>query len=239
MSDGTNLQAFQTALAHCAGLGAGWQPTNPLLDLGDMNTAYAAGHGSVDDFIAQLIPWKVKVNEREATFEGTGKLATRVQAFVASCGASDQNIDDMKGFVRLIHGGRAKKLKIDDPNTPVDESAHNSVSQRGYSDVVEHWNKIIALCNNLGGFYKPNENELKIATLDVMVAGMADKNQDVINAEVPKDNARDTKNVALYDGPTSLFERLRLIKGYLKAAFGATSNEYKQVSGLEIKKPGK
>ncbi len=238
MSDATNLQAFQTALAHITGLGVSYTPTNPVLALLDMQNAYTTAHSLVDDFTANLIPWKLEVNDREETFEGSGKLATRVQAFVASCGATPQDVEDMKGFVRLVHGGRAKKITIDDPNTPEDESKHVSVSQRGYSDVVEHWSKIIALCTGLGGLYKPNENELKIPTLQTLHDDMAAANQSVIDAAVPKDNARTSKNEALYDAPDSLFERLKLLKSYLKAAFGADAPEYKAVSGLQIIKPG-
>ncbi len=237
MSDGTNLQAFQTMLAACVGLGAQYQPTSALIDLSAMQAAYASAHGLVDDFTSALIPWKLKVNAREAKFLGSGKLATRVQAFVASSDASKQDLEDMKGFVRLIHGGRAHRLTIDDPNTPEDESKHISVSQRGYSDVVEHWERIITLCQNLGGNYKPNEVELQIPTLQTMVAGMAEANQEVITAAVPSDNGRIAKNDALYNNPDSLFERLKKVKEYFKAIFGAGSPEYRQISGLAIKKP--
>jgi hypothetical protein len=46
------------------------------------------------------------------------------------------------------------------------------------------------------------------------------------------------KNDGLYDAVDSLYERLRLLKQYLPS-FGTDSPEYKGVSGLEIKKPGK
>ena len=46
-----------------------------------------------------------------------------------------------------------------------------------------------------------------------------------------------TRNAALYDDPTSIYELQKLVKAYVKGAFGASSPQYKQISGLEFTKP--
>jgi len=239
MSDATSLQAFQTAISAATAAGAKYQPTNSILDLGKLQQAFTDAHAGLDDLNTIHIAEKLVINDREAGFIGSGVLATRLQAAVATSGASAQDLADMKGFVRKVHGGRKKKLKIDDPNTPVDESKHISVSQRGYSDVVEHYENIIALLTGLGAAYKVNEVDLQIASVQTMVDGWAALNQSVIDAGIATSNARTVKNGRIYNDDDSLYERLRLMKFYFNQVFGSKSPEYKQISGLEIKKHGK
>jgi hypothetical protein len=239
MSDATNLQAFQTAVAVCAGQGADYQPSNASIESTHIQLALTAAQSAVSDFVNANIAEKLVINDREEGFAGSGALATRLQAAVEACGASANDVEDMKGFVRKVHGGRAKKLAIDDPSTPEDESKHISVSQRGYSDVVQHYTHIIQLLTSLGAQYGVNEPDLQIAAIQAKVDDWTTLNQAVIDAGVVTDNARSAKNGLLYDNDDSLYERLRIMKLYFKQAFGATSDQYKQLSGLVITKPGK
>ena len=231
-----NIEKMQIMVSACTGMGGGYNPSNGALKVSNLQAALATAQGTMSGFSDSLIPWKLKVNDREAEFEGSGKLATRVDAIFASSGASKQDISDMKGFVRLIKGGRAKKLKVDDPNTPVDESKHNSVSQRSYTQVVEHWKNIIKLASQVTE-YNPNEADLKVPALQTKVDAMELKNQEVIDTLTPVQNARTARNAALYDDPTSIYELQKLVKAYVKGAFGASSPQYKQISGLEFTKP--
>lgn len=239
MSDATNLQAFQTALAICTAQGAAYQPTKPMLVLASANTAFADSHTAVDDSIAEMVAEKLVVNDREAGFIGSGKLATRILAAVETSGASKQDVEDMKGFVRKVHGGRTKKIQIDDPNTPEDESKHISVSQRGYSDVVEHFEKIHELLIALGADYDVNEPDLKVNAIKAKITDWTALNQATIDAGVATKNSRNAKNALLYENEDSLYERLRLMKKYFLQAFGSDSDQYNQISALKIVKPGK
>ena len=59
----------------------------------------------------------------------------------------------------------------------------------------------------------------------------------MINAEVVYSNARISRNSVLYAENTGLVEIALEVKKYVKAIFGATSPQYKQVSGIKFKKP--
>ena len=233
-----NVEHFEMMIAAVQGYGVAYKPSNPLIELPTMQTALAAANAGIDGVTSGLIPWKVKVNVRENEYAGVGKLATRFAAAFAACGATKNAVEDMKGFARKIAGARKKKLVADDPNTPEDESKGNSVSQRSYTQIAEHLDSMIEMAMN-EPLYVVNEADLQIATLQARSAALKTANTGVIVAATPLNNARITRDTALYDDSTGIVERARLSKLYVKSVFGASSPQYKQISGLEFTKPRK
>jgi hypothetical protein len=62
------------------------------------------------------------------------------------------------------------------------------------------------------------------------------KNYAVIAATTPLSNARIGRDAVLYKAETGLVDIAMDAKAYIKAIFGATSAEYRQVSKLTFKK---
>ncbi len=231
-----NVEHFQMMIAAVNGYGGAYKPANAAITLANLQAALNDANAGIDAVTTALIPWKVAVNERENEYAGIGKLTTRVAASFASCGADANAVEDMKGFARKIAGDRKSKIPVDDPNTPEDESKHNSVSQRSYTQIAEHLDGMIEMAMNEPK-YAPNETELQVASLQAKSAACKAKNQNVIDKTVPVDNGRITRNNALYDESTGIVELARLVKLYVKSLFGAGSPEYAQISGLQFTKP--
>lgn len=59
----------------------------------------------------------------------------------------------------------------------------------------------------------------------------------MINAEVAYSNARITRDTILYSDDTGLIDIASDVKKYVKAIFGASSPQFKQISGIKFKKP--
>lgn len=85
--------------------------------------------------------------------------------------------------------------------------------------------------------YTPNETELTIASLNDYLSQLQIANTNVINAEVAYSNARISRDNVLYADGTGLVDTASDVKNYVKAIFGATASEYRQVSGIKFKKP--
>ena len=231
-----NVERFQMMISAVNGYGAAYDPSNPAILVAALNAALAAGNAGIDGVTSGLIPWKVKVNVRENEYAGVGKLATRIASNFASCGAPKNAVADMKSFSRKIAGARKKKIEVDDPNTPEDESTSNSVSQRSYTQTAEHFDGMIEMALN-EPLYNPNEPDLQIASAQAKSAAMKAANTGVINSLTPLNNARITRDTALYDDTTGICELARIVKLYVKSVFGASSPQYKQISGLRFTKP--
>jgi hypothetical protein len=231
-----NVANFKQMISSVQGYGGVYKPANTAIELGALQSSVGLADAGMDGVTTSLMPWKVKVNDRENEYAGIGKLSTRVAASFASSGAEANAVEDMKGFARKIAGARKSKIPIDDPNTPEDESKHNSVSQRSYTQIVEHFDNMIGMCENEPK-YHPNETELQVGSLHTKSDACKQKNQGVIDTITPLDNSRIGRDKALYDESTGIVELARLVKLYVKSLFGAGSPEYRQISGLRFTKP--
>lgn len=83
--------------------------------------------------------------------------------------------------------------------------------------------------------YLPNENDLKITTLNTLLTTLKNTNTGVTNAYTTVSNARIARNLSLYNPTNGICATAKEVKAYVKSVFGATSPQYKQISGLEFK----
>ena len=231
-----NVANFEEMISFCVGYGGGYKPTNAVIELAGLQAALAGAQGAIDDVTTGIVEWKVKVNGRENEYAGVGKLATRVVSSYAASGVTANAVEDMQGFARKIAGARKNKIEVDDPNTPENEAAHNSVSQRSYSNVAEHFDAMIEMAKS-EPLYAPNEADLAVVALEAKSAAMKAANLQVTDKVTALSNDRITRNDVLYGETDGICELARLVKLYVKSAFGATSPQYKQISGLEFTKP--
>jgi hypothetical protein len=87
--------------------------------------------------------------------------------------------------------------------------------------------------------YKPNENDLKIASLQAFAAELKAANDAVSTNFVPLSQARSVRDEVLYTGEDSVVNTALLVKAYVSAAFGTQSGIYKNIKGLQFKRPNK
>jgi 3-dehydroquinate synthase class II len=99
--------------------------------------------------------------------------------------------------------------------------------------LIDHFAQLIATLT-AEPKYLPNENELKVATLSTLLADLRAKNTAVITATTALSNARIARDKALYGETTGLLDVAQDIKQYVKSLFGATSPQYRQISGLKF-----
>lgn len=231
-----NIEHFGTMISFVQGYGAAYDPSNAAIALSALEAKLAAASATINAVITAMAPWKTKVNDRETVYEGIRKLVTRIVNSFAASGAPQNAIDDARGFKRKIDGARAKALPKDDPETPEDESKGNSVSQRSYTQVADNFEELIAFLNDQSTFYKPNEVDLQISTLEAKLASMKAANAAVVTAATPLSNARLARNEEMYAKDTGLVDLAALVKKYVKSVYGADSPQFKQISGLEFRR---
>jgi hypothetical protein len=229
------VEHFQQMISFCTGYGADYAPTNTEIALAALNTALADAQSSLDDVQAAVAPWKLKVADRENIYKGIRPLTTRIVNAYEATGTDDNKVDNVKTLHRAKHGARAKALPKDDPGTPEEESKGNSISHRSYVQVAEAFGQMIKQLDE-DPLYAPNENDLKITTLNTLHAAMDTANAAVITAATPMSNARIARNEVLYGEDTGICDRAALVKKYVKSLYGADSPQYKQISGLEFRK---
>jgi len=83
--------------------------------------------------------------------------------------------------------------------------------------------------------YAPNETELKLTTLNTLLASLKSKNTTLTNATTNLSNARICRNIILYKPNTGLYDIQAEVKKYIKSLFGAKSLKFDQVKKLKFK----
>ena len=109
-----------------------------------------------------------------------------------------------------------------------------SSSHLSYESRLDNFDKLIKLLASVS-LYTPNETDLKVSTLTSLYSDLLAKNAAVIAALAPLSNARIARNEVLYKTNTGLVDIAADTKTYIKSVFGATSQQYKQVSKLAFR----
>ena len=232
-----NVANFQDLIAFCTGYGAIYNPTKNALKLPQLNTLFTSGQNALADVVTKNTAYNNAVNARIATFDGFRALCTRLINAFQTTDATTEKINDAKGFNRKIQGQRSTKTTTPvDPNTPAPTTI--SSSHQSYDQLIQHFAGLISVLQS-EPTYAPNENDLKIATLTAKLADMTAKNTALATAYTAVSNSRIARDKVLYKDITGLVPIATDVKKYIKAVFGATSAEYRQVKSIEFTKPRK
>jgi hypothetical protein len=230
-----NVANFQDLIASVIGYGAIYNPSKTVLKLANLQSKQVAELANISTVITKNTAFNNAVNDRAIEFSDVRSLSTRFGNAFSSTDASDEKVNDVKGFNRKIQGKRASAAaKTTDPSTPAPKSI--SASQQSYDQIVQHWNAQVAIAQTEAS-YTPNENSLKIVALVAKGAAMLAKNNTVGTEYINVSNARIARDKGLYTDKTGLVDIANEVKDYVKSIFGYTSPEYKQISKIKFTKP--
>jgi hypothetical protein len=230
-----NVEMFESMIAYITSLGAAYDPPSMSIDLATLTTKHTACKTAVENVTASVVPYKVAVNERETAYAPLKKLATQIINIFIAGGAPANAVEDARGYVRKIQGQRKSKPKVDDPNTPEDESLQNhSASQQSYTQQVENFDALIALIESYS-HYSPTEPALQISALKGLSAQLKLRNTAVAETRADLSVVRMARNDQLYHPDLGLVARANRSKNYVKGAFGSTSPQYKQIAAFNFK----
>lgn len=231
-----NIANFQNLIAFVKAYGATYNPSKEALKVPQLEALLADAQAKLDNVINQYATYNTKVNARLSAFSGLKALSTRLINALQTTDASDELVNDAKGFNRKLQGQRSTPASTtpQDPNAPAPNTI--STSQQSYTQQLQHFAGLIAVLKT-EPTYTPNEADLQIVTLEAKQTDLATKNDEVATAYVDVSNARIARNATLYTKEESIFEIASEVKKYIKSIYGATSPEFAQVKGIEFKKP--
>lgn len=231
-----NVANFEQVTNITINLGAAYNPSQDLITSANLQNKVADAQDALTDVDAKEAAETEAVNRREAEFAGTGKLATRI-ADAVEVNVNDEVFSkDVETLVRKLQGRRAGQKPVDDPLTPdVDESqSAHSTAQLSYDNLVANFAALIALLKTRVD-YAPNENDLKIVTLQAKLAAMGAANDTAKAAELAAETARANRNEILYNPQTGIVNLAKLVKKYVRYTFGADSTAFQQINALKFR----
>ena len=241
-----NVANFEDLISFCIGYGATYNPVNANKKIPALQAKQTAALAAIQTVKTTKTAFDNSTNAREIIFETLKKLSTRIVNALEATTATTQTIDDAKTVNRKMQGKRAGSIpKVATANATtvvVPNIAPTvttiSVSQQSFDGLIDNFTKLIQIVSTEPA-YLPNETELKVATLNTLLTNLKAANTAVINATTTNSNGRIARNIALYAADTGMVDIALEVKKYVKSLFGATSPQYKQVSGLQFTQPKK
>ena len=233
----TNFELLGTIIST---FGRVYNPPKPSLTIPVMAELLQKGKLEINAVNAAEIVTKNAGAARSVEFDDFDKLITRSINSLRISGVSAQTLAQAEAIVRDLRGKRASGL-LSDEELAAEKAKGNNITQ-----VKVHNSRIDSKIENLGKYnlflgsipeYKPNEADLTVESLQTKLATIKSKNSAVVTAEATLDAARISRNALLYTDNTGLVDTALEVKLYVKSLFGATSPQYKQISGIEFTKP--
>lgn len=233
---------FDSIITDVTFYGNKYNPSKGNIKLPALNTQLAAAKTAVEAVSTATNAHKLASDARDVVFLPLSSLITKVINALKATDTTKQVIETAETFVRKIQGRRATPKKTDEQKKAAaaagEEINEISSSQMGFDNRIANLEKFFKLLSTIA-VYVPNETELKVATLNAVLADLKAKNTAVVTAEAVMNNARISRNEILYKPDTGMVDTAIDIKSYIKSLFGATSPQYKKISGIKFTKPRK
>lgn len=238
-----NVANFEKIINYCIHHDVTYNPSKHNIKIDSLKTILDNGQKAIVDVMEKLVSYNKFVSERQFVFKDLKKLSTRLINALSVTDANQKTIEQAKAVNKKIQGIRAYKKKADkiednsyDQNSNKEEivvDKNISTSQQSYDQLIEHFAKLISILQSENS-YNPNEETLKINTINQFLSKMKEVNFVTKNAQMLLSNSRLKRNEVLYNGETAMYPTSLEIKKYIKSVFGASSPQYKQISTIKL-----
>jgi hypothetical protein len=232
-----NTVNFEKLIITCTSFGSSYNPTKEALKLTALQTQLDSANTCIADVKSLTPAYKNAVTARRLAFKPFDELITRVNNALKASDTPTEFDESAQTLVRKLKGTRAKPKKTEDQKKAMVDAGKElieiSTSQMSYDNRIDNFDKLIKLISSVPQ-YAPNETDLKIESLTAVYNDLKSRNLSVIIAESPINSARILRNDIMYKDITGLIDIASDVKTYVKSVFGATSPQYKQVSGLKF-----
>jgi len=234
-----NVTNFETLISIVTSLGATYNPSKDSLKLPALQTLLTAANESTIAFKNAESVKSTAVDNRQLAFDPTGTFFTRVNNALKASNSTAQADETAKTIFRKLQGRRASAKLTEEQKAALlaegKEVNQISTSQMGYDDKVENLESLISFLQTVPE-YNPNEEELKITTLQTLLADLRAKNITATQAHIAVETARGARKTLQNTPNTGLVDVANDVKSYIKSVYGVKSTEYKLVSKLRFVK---
>jgi len=230
-----NVSNFDELISIETSFGTAYNPAKASIKLPAMQTLVTSAKTSMTTVNTIEATLKIAVNVRLLAFKPITPLMSRVMSALISTDTTAEMDKLVKSLYSKIQGRRITPYKTDEELKAAEAAGEKiierSSSQMGYNTRIDNIEKLIKLLTSIPQ-YIPNEADLKVTILGLMLTDLKAKNAAVIAARTQLSAARQARNEIMYKNLTGLVDIACDSKMYLKSVYGLGSPQYKQVSNL-------
>ena len=239
ISHAKNVTNFETLISVVISFGTTYNPSKESLKIPALQSLHLSATDSLFAYKNAESANSTAIDNRKLAFDPLSKLITRVSNALKASNSTVLADETAKSIFRKLQGKRASAKLTDEEKAALlaEGKVVNqiSTSQMSYDDRVDNLEKLISLLQTIPE-YNPNEEELKITTLQALLVELRAKNISVIQSTIVLDTARGVRKDVQNTSLTGLVDIASDVKSYIKSVFGASSTQYKLVSKLRFAK---
>jgi len=211
-----------------------YDPSETKLSIPNQKQLKAAGDEVLRGVITAESACNNAISARNTAFDTLNPLATRVINALQISDVSDQTIEQGKAILRDLRNKRASEITPAAEGAEDEPSAKTNKKRSGSFNVkIENMGKLIVFLSTIAA-YKPKETELTIEALKAKHEILKQTNSACNTADALAEAARAQRDIFLYADKTGLVDIAMDSKYYTKSAYGATSAQYKAISGIRF-----
>lgn len=231
-----NIANFQDLISFCKGYGTQYNPIKPELKITGLETMHQDALQNLADTQSKKTAFDNAINQRVDAFKDLNPLATKIINALAVSETNPIMLSNAKSYNKKLQG----RVKAKTAATPSEENTEPvaktiSTSQQSYDSKINNFSNLIQVLEQSVA-YDPNEEDLKIISLQTKLSDLQGKNRVHTNTYTEYSNARIARDQALYHPVSGLCQTAKEVKLYVKSVFGATSPQYRQISGILFSK---
>lgn len=177
---------------------------------------------------------KNAIGLRQTAFGNLKTTCTRIVNRLEILGLLSATVDQAKSLNRSIQGSAKKKASSakTDSEQPLTNNSI-STSRQSFTQQAENFGILLQLLATIPE-YSPDEEELKLSTLNIYKDSLVSTTQNVDQTEAQLNVKLIERNQILYTETTGLYSIAQNVKKYVKSLYGATSPEYSTVSAIKF-----
>jgi len=212
-----------------------YNSSNPDLALVNLTARLDAGYPIANDISVKFAAQQIRVNNRQAIYEKIDAFAKKSRRYLRSCGATEREIEDGNRYVNDLLGyTKAKPKNIANPDAPAGEGEEtHAKAQLSYAALYANLMAYREFLRNVTA-YQPNEDEIKISTLDALIEECGTANEDVSAGFAPLSAAWNLRDENLYTDEDSIINLFRKAKEYYKSLYEPKDPQYRAITRSDM-----
>ena len=208
-----------------------YNPPVDYLKIANLQLLYTSANTKLTEVEDKRNANKNAITLRQSAFENLKSTCTRIINLLEILGLPQGTLDQAKSLNRTIQGGQKKTTPTLQEGVETPKTV--STSRQSYTQQAENFGILLQLLGTIPT-YTPNEDDLKVTNLNTYKESLMSATQSVDQTEAELNNKLIERDQILYADGTGLYTIAQNVKKYVKSLYGASSPEYKNVSGIEF-----
>lgn len=230
-----NLENLHIANNIVAGLGAIYDPTNPIIDAAALTAFETAMSDKMQTLNAVIPARQAAVGAQMTAFKKVSPRLSKIMKAVKAQSITGKPLETLTKTVANLRGVRISPKTPDNPATAgIDESTSNSsVSQRSYAGILESLD-IFDEQIKAQTAYNPNEPEYKKPAVTAWINDLRALHNAALASKTPVTTALAARNAFAYNETTGIVPRMNALKNYAATILDDADPRLKQLKKLRF-----